>query len=63
MQTGETVELTGEFAGDGALALWSWEAELHACSEIWNRTSPTKLVAGDSTMAGDGFFVAHPYPP
>ena len=43
MQTGETVELTGEFAGDGALALWSWKAELHACSEIWNRTSHTKL--------------------
>ena len=29
----------GGTAGDGALALWSWEAELHACSKIWNRTS------------------------
>ena len=56
------MELTGEFAGDGTLALWSWKAELHACSKIWNRTSDTKLVAlGDSTMAGDGIFVDRPW--
>ena len=63
------MELTGEFAGDGARVSGRREAELHACSERETRTSqklsccvgaPPLGLTSQIGAAEDEFFVAHP---